>query len=104
MIGTTDLGLSDAEWRRLTPRLLVLRLERMREQREQREKYSPEWIRAGGIQAAIWSVNRDTKKKPDPWTWEDIYPHAAGKKPEPDPDELSQKVAAFNHFIRAMRN
>ncbi len=39
-----------------------------------------EWLIASCMMALTANVNRDPKKKPEPWTSDDFNPLAAGKK------------------------
>ncbi|MDR8398280.1 DUF4035 domain-containing protein [Paraburkholderia sp. USG1] len=59
-------------------------------------------LRAGAIVAAIYNVNRDTKKRPDPFGPSDVIPWLGGltARPEPEPVLFDDPVAQTN-MLRA---
>ncbi len=63
----------------------------MRQRREDR--------RAGEVAVAIYNVYRDTKKRPDPWDWMDIFPeHRELEEPQTEEQMLMNMNLLAGHI------
>lgn len=86
-----DLGLSEDDAWGLTPRLIVMLTERKQELQQVSDQKADR--RAGEVVAMLANVNRDSKKRPKPWTWLDVFP---AWRPPPPPQTEDDMLAAMD--------
>ena len=65
------------------------------------EKEAREYIRAGTIAAAIYNVNRDSKKHPQAITAADIFPGIVGPAKEHEREASSAELDMFFRGVAA---
>lgn len=89
-LGRFDLGLGEEEVWRETPRRLLLLLERYKAGERRRDR------RAGEIVAGYYNVHRNERKRPEPYTWEDIFPDHNRQPKRKTPEELLEVAVMLN--------
>lgn len=93
--GVTDLGLSDEQFWRSTPRVLSAVADRVRQQDRDA------WRRSAMVCAVIANANRDPKRRRKPYTEADFIGRDDGAKPKKkkSPDELLMAAQMANQAL-----
>lgn len=87
-----DLGLTDGFFWGLTPRAWQALLQQKRRAREMEIRHGR--VLAGTVAAAVYNVNRDTKKRPEPLSYADIFPEPQKRQSEAQVKAVFLNLAA----------